>query len=90
MGSNRSAVQRDIHRRLAIPESPAAIASAVGVALRTVYRHRSGRCLCGVEETPVGDQFDLDLSAALAELGLPTMTEQMAELDSLMAALSVD
>ena len=93
LASTRAVTHEDIHRRLAIPETPEWIANAVGVALSTVYRHRAGACKCdgspGAARKDDGlESFgDIDIEAELKALGFPTLEEQLEQLEQVARAL---
>ena len=95
MASTRAVTHQDIHRRLVIPEPPEVIANAVGVALSTVYRHRSGACKC--DGSPGAARKDdglesfgaIDVEAELKAMGFPTLEEQLEQLEQLARALGL-
>ena len=80
MASTRADTHEEIHRRLGIPEPPECIANAVGVALSTVYRHRSGACQCvGSSRAARTRKRDIDIEAELKAMGFPTLEEQLEQ-----------
>ena len=92
MASTRATIHADIHRRLAIPEMPEWIANAVGVAVSTVYRHRSGACKCGNSGAARKDDGlesfrDIDFDAELKAMGFPTLEQQLEKLEEIARAL---
>ena len=95
MASTRATIHADIHRRLAIPETPEWIANAVGVAVSTVYRHRSGACKCdgnsGAARKDDGlESFrDIDFDAELKAMGFPTLEQQLEKLEEIARALGL-
>ena len=95
LASTRATIHADIHRRLAIPETPEWIANAVGVAVSTVYRHRSGACKCdgnsGAARKDNGlESFgDIDIEAELKAMGFPTLEQQLEELEEIARALGL-
>ena len=95
MASTRAATHADIHRRLAIPQPPEVIAIALGLALSTIYRHRSGACKCdgspGAARKDDGLEFfgDIDIEAELKALGFPALEEQLEQLEEVARALGL-
>ena len=76
MASTRAVTHQDIHRRLAAPEPPEVIAIALGLALSTIYRHRSGACKCdgspGAARKDGGlESFSIDIEAEFKGDGFP-------------------
>ena len=70
MRSKRRAAQREIHRRLAVPEAPEYVADAVGVSLSTIYRHRAGRCRCSDDGVGTDTEPEDPILAELEDMGL--------------------